>query len=369
MFEGIISEEFLLFFVAIPIFLVILVYAILKISYTVVPPHKAHVIVSRGKGRKIYMARENYKTSYWRIPLIQQRSIVPLENVQLGVKDIYLRDSNMAKFDGDVVAWLNICDPLLAAERVGDISKDPLQQITADILNVIRAVTRNKSMYWSIVDIMKKRKHFSNDVEKAVNDELKEWGMRVIELEVIHFTDIEGYTVIHDLEARQAKVINAETRKQIAGQEKEASSVVRDIEAKIETIAAKTANLKGADKPKVLYLYEPIWVAGSGTLANSYIEKARGINVAADIQGCQSMDLEQVIARNPDVILCVEGYAFTMDWVINEQRLEGVTAVKNNRVYPLDADTVDCPGPRVGTALEQVAKCLHPELFGARADD
>ena len=150
----------------------------------------------------------------------------------------------------------------------------------------------------------------------------------------------------------------------VIGQEKEASSLAQSIETKIETIAAKTTNLKEAEKPKVLYLYEPIWVAGSGTLANSYIEKAGGINVAADIQECQTMTLETVIVRNPDVILCVEGYAPTLDWVMNEPRLQEVNALKNNRVYPIDADAVDCPGPRVGIALELVAKCLYPELFG-----
>ena len=151
----------------------------------------------------------------------------------------------------------------------------------------------------------------------------------------------------------------------VIGQEKETSSLVKSIETKIEAIVAKTANLTETEKPKVLYLYEPEWVAGSGTLANSYIQKAGGINIAADIQGSQLITLEAIIERNPDVILCVVGYVPTSDWVLNELRLREVSALKNNRVYPLDADTVDYPGPRVGVALELVAKCLYPELFGA----
>jgi len=189
---------------------------------------------------------------------------------------------------------------------------------------------------------------FADPYQELAVDRLETLGLAVI---VLNHRNIEE---IIDNIALAGKVI---------GQE-EASSLVKSIETKIESIAAKTANLKEADKPKVLYLYEPIWVAGSDTLANSYIEKAGGINVAADIQECQSMNLEAVIARNPDVILCVEGYASTLDWVMNEPRLQEVNALKNNRVYPLDADTVDCPGPRVGVALELVAKCLYPELFG-----
>ena len=121
----------------------------------------------------------------------------------------------------------------------------------------------------------------------------------------------------------------------VIGQEEETSSLVQGMEAKIQAIATKTADLEEAEKPTVLYLYEPIWVAGSGTLANSYIEKAGGINVAADIQECQPMNLETVIARNPDVILCVEGYAPTLDWVMNESRLQEVNALKNNSHHQL----------------------------------
>lgn len=201
---------------------------------------------------------------------------------------------------------------------------------------------------------------------------------KIVSLEPnVLFADPYQSQVVESLERLNltAVVLNYKTMEQIlsnialvgkvVGQEKEASSLVQIIETKIEAVVAKTTNLKEAEKPKVLYLYEPIWVAGSGTLANSYIQKAGGINVVSDIQECKEMNLETIIVRNPDVILCVVGYVPTFDWVMNEPRLQEVNALKNKRVYPLDADTVDCPGPRVGMALELVAKCLYPELFGA----
>ncbi len=191
---------------------------------------------------------------------------------------------------------------------------------------------------------------FADLYQELAVDRLEQLGLAVI---VLNYRSIEE---ILDNIALIGKAV---------GQETEASSVTQSIETEIQPIAAETTNLSEAEKPRVLYLYEPIWVAGSGTLANSYIERAGGINVAADIQECQTMTLETVIARNPDVILCVEGYAPTLDWVMNEPRLQEINALKNNRVCPLDADTVDCPGPRVGAALELVAKCLYPELFGA----
>jgi len=216
-------DEILIGTICIAIFAVVATIIGIANMYTVVPPHQAHVVVSRGKGRKVYSTRAGEKSSYWRVPIVQQRAIIPIENVQIRVDDIPLRDKNMAKFLGDVVAWLNIDDPLLAAERIGKVaSRD---EITSDVSNVIQAITRNKSMYWTVIDIMTKRKDFSDDVEKDVNLELKEWGMRLVELEVIHFADEKPYTVIQDLEARQSTVINSETRKLVAGQNKEAAIV------------------------------------------------------------------------------------------------------------------------------------------------
>ena len=191
---------------------------------------------------------------------------------------------------------------------------------------------------------------FADPYQKLAVERLEKMDLAVIVL---------NYQSIEQILSNIALVGN------VIGQEKEASSLVQSIETKIETIVAKTINLKEAEKPKVLYLYEPVWVAGSGTLANSYIQKAGGINVVGNIEGCKPITLESIIAKNPDVILCVVGYAPTLEWAMNEPRLRHVNALKNNRVYPLDADTVDCPGPRVGIALELVAKCLHPELFGA----
>lgn len=76
--------------------------------YMVVPAHQAHVVVTRGSGRKVYCSRPGYKSSYWSIRLFQRRSIIPLEIVKLTIGNIPLRDKNIAKFKCDVVAWLII---------------------------------------------------------------------------------------------------------------------------------------------------------------------------------------------------------------------------------------------------------------------
>lgn len=216
----------------VPIIAILIVLAIVIVakSYTVVPPHQAHVVVSRGKGRKLFYSRdEKARSAYWHVPVIQQRAILPLENIQIQINNIPLRDKDMAKFSSDVRCYLNIFDPVLAAERLGEVEHGEtgtgFPAIEKDVKDLIEAITRNASMAMDVFAIMKQRDQFSQEVENRVNEELDGWGLKLIDLEVIHFTDIEGYTVIKDLEKRQAKVIETETRKQVAEYEKDASIV------------------------------------------------------------------------------------------------------------------------------------------------
>ena len=223
-------ETDLLFLSAIIVLIVVIVILIVAKSYTVVPPHEAHVVVSRSKGRKLFCSREGVvRSAYWHVPVIQQRAVLPLENIQIQINDIPLRDKDMAKFSADVRCFLNILDPILASERLGKVEPQQTQTgfptIETDVKDLIQAITRNASMAMDVFAIMKQRDQFSQEVENKVNDELKGWGLKLIDLEVIHFKDIEAYTVIKDLERRQAKVIETETRKQVAEYEKDASVV------------------------------------------------------------------------------------------------------------------------------------------------
>jgi uncharacterized membrane protein YqiK len=214
--------------VGIALLVVVVVVFIISRSYTVVKPSEAHIVVRR-KGRKVYSSREGQRSAYWYIPYIMQRSVLPLENIKLVIPNIPLRDIDMAKFAGDVRCWLNIENPDLAAEKLGKVETEGMTgfpAIQADVKDLIEAVARNSSMKMDVVNIMKDRAKFSQTVKDEVAPILKsEWGIKIAGLEVIYFRDIENYTVIKDIEARQAKLIETETRKQLADYEKNAAIV------------------------------------------------------------------------------------------------------------------------------------------------
>jgi len=215
-------------FVGLAFLVVVVVIFFTSRSYTVVKPSEAHIVVRR-KGRKVYSSREGQRSAYWYVPYLMQREILPLENIKLVISNIPLRDIDMAKFAGDVRCWLNIENPDLAAEKLGKVETEAemgFPALQADVKDLIEAVTRNSSMKMDVVNIMKDRDKFSEIVKDEVAPILKsEWGIKIAGLEVIYFRDIEGYTVIKDIEARQAKLIETETRKQLADYEKNAAIV------------------------------------------------------------------------------------------------------------------------------------------------
>ena len=154
----------------------------------------------------------------------------------------------------------------------------------------------------------------------------------------------------------------------ITGKEEKASELVTRMGERIKAITDKTKDLEG--KPRVFYItwHDPLYSAGSETTIHELIEKAGGENIFQDITGYKTIDLELVIARDPQVIIACTGHGEArnkpLNWAKEEPRLGVTEARKNNRVYQIDADLVSRSGPRVVDALEQFAQFIHREIFG-----
>jgi iron complex transport system substrate-binding protein len=156
----------------------------------------------------------------------------------------------------------------------------------------------------------------------------------------------------------------------ITGQDKQASELIKDLSTRIKAIADETQKLSTAQRPRVFYVtwHDPLWTAGTGTLSNDVISQAGGQNIASDISGDKTIDLETVINRDPEVIIVSVGMGTGKDlpwqYIKSESRLKNTQALLTDRVYKIDGDLIHRPGPRIVEALEQMAQFIHPELFG-----
>ncbi len=147
----------------------------------------------------------------------------------------------------------------------------------------------------------------------------------------------------------------------------ESNMLVSDMENRIKALTSKISST--SEKPSVFYVtwHDPIYTVGKGTLTNELIEKAGGTNIFADSEGHLQINLETVVTRNPEIILASAGHGAAEEspviWAQTDERLRGIDARLNDKIYQIDADLVTRAGPRAVDGLELIAKLIHPELF------
>lgn len=138
-----------------------------------------------------------------------------------------------------------------------------------------------------------------------------------------------------------------------------------DIKAKIADVQAK---LKEVKKPKNIYLEispkPDLYTPGSGTFQQEILNAANVNNVFADLQSWAKVSEEDIIAKNPEVILTTVSYVKDpAAEILSRDGWNSITAIQNKAVYYIDTDISNRPGPRIGEAVELIAKATYPELF------
>ena len=93
---------------------------------------------------------------------------------------------------------------------------------------------------------------------------------------------------------------------------------------------------------------------------------AGGQNLADGPASYPRFSREQVLALQPEVII-ITSMTKEPDLEAGERRMENsiesLPAVRNNRIFIVDADLFDRPTPRLIEGLETLARIIHPELF------
>ena len=71
-----------------------------------------------------------------------------------------------------------------------------------------------------------------------------------------------------------------------------------------------------------------------------------------------------MIAADPEVVLLGDApYGESLESVAARPGWAGVSAVVEGRVFGVDRDVMNRPGPRLVDGLETLAALLYPELF------
>ena len=149
---------------------------------------------------------------------------------------------------------------------------------------------------------------------------------------------------------------------EITDTELEAQALTSEMAVRIQAVTNQTEELE--QRPRVFYIvwHDPLWTAGSGTFIHELIEKGGGVNICGNLTGYPTISIEEVVARNPEVII-TSSWPSVYEWAMNETALNATDARQNGRVFACDDNLVQRPGPRLVQGLEWFAHFIHPEIF------
>lgn len=158
------------------------------------------------------------------------------------------------------------------------------------------------------------------------------------------------------------------------GTEAQAARLIDAIRGKLEQVRKRASSLP---RTRVMFVVgrtpnrlDGLVVAGKASYLNEIIETAGGENVFRDAPSqYPSVSLEEVLSRNPAVIVDIGDMADTVNVTAEHQRqvvdlwqrMGSLAAVKQHRVFAVASDIFVVPGPRIVDAAQAFLTMLHPD--------
>ncbi len=146
---------------------------------------------------------------------------------------------------------------------------------------------------------------------------------------------------------------------QIFSSDDKADEVVKVLKIRV----AKVKNRANDGKNTKVFLQisnESLYTIGKESFLTDLIVSAGGISVTEAVATAYpKISLETALAYQPEAIILSDSEDNREPHTV----FKNSPAVKNGRVFKINADLLSRPGPRIVDALEQIAKALHPESF------
>jgi iron complex transport system substrate-binding protein len=155
----------------------------------------------------------------------------------------------------------------------------------------------------------------------------------------------------------------------LMGSPQTGEKLVGKIDANIQDIKKRVA---AAPRRRVLLAVgiRPLVVVGGRNFIDELITLAGGENIAGGAtQPWLNLPEEYVVAKAPQVIIEAGMGSERQQSGKRWSDLKSVPAVTNDRVYFYPSDKILRPGPRVGDALAELARLIHPECFAKPSND
>ncbi|GHV82383.1 ABC transporter substrate-binding protein [Spirochaetia bacterium] len=151
----------------------------------------------------------------------------------------------------------------------------------------------------------------------------------------------------------------------ILGAEDRAEKMVREMKAKVDSIAEIGASIREKRSVYFEMTYPPYMVTiGRDNYITEMISTIGAYNIFAGEPDWFTPAVEAIIDRNPDVIITM-GSADSnyISDIKSRPGFEHITAVKNGDIHTVDIDSVSRPSQHILLALEQMARAVYPDAY------
>src|SRR4029077_9272288 len=163
----------------------------------------------------------------------------------------------------------------------------------------------------------------------------------------------------------EAIIASTERLADLLGAPETGTALGKDMERRIAATKDRVAELPPR---RVLFVVwsEPLISIGKDTFIADALQHAGAVSVIDSSQNWPQINLEEVVHLQPEFLVFAEPHpedaAHTTDKLADLPGWRILDAVKHRR-YGVISDAVNRPAPRIASAIEDLARQLHPEAF------
>ena len=146
----------------------------------------------------------------------------------------------------------------------------------------------------------------------------------------------------------------------LAGTQASAARAARDIDARLATLKASYAHAGTAGPSVLLQVWDrPIYTVGGHQLMSDALQICGARNLFADLpEAGPVVDIEAVIARNPDIIIAAAAPGQGAAWLANWRRFGSLKAVREHHLLVFEDQALTRLGPSVIDATEGLCRTI-----------
>ena len=168
------------------------------------------------------------------------------------------------------------------------------------------------------------------------------------------------------------QIVNSTARlAEVLGAPDAGAALAADLDRRLAELRDR---LNGIRPKRVLFIVwtEPLISVGQNTFIADAVRHAGAASIVESSQDWPQMNLEEIVKLQPDFLVFAASHSDApqndFDFLADRPGWRGLDAVRHRR-FAIISDAVNRPSPRIVSAIEDLARDLHPEVFATHPDD